>query len=103
MKKNEKKNIFSVYIYISSHVGVHQKLTQHCKSTICAYMLSWFSHVQLFVTPLTVALQALLSMGPSRVEYWSGLPCPPPGDLPDPGMEPEVLMPPALSRCVLYH
>ena len=38
--------------------------------------------------PWTVACQALLSMEFSRQEYWSGLPCPPPGDLPDPGMEP---------------
>ena len=35
----------------------------------------------------TVACQALLSMGFSSQEYWSGLPCPPPGDLPDPGIE----------------
>ena len=40
-------------------------------------MLSEFSHVQLFVTPLTVACQAPLSTGLSRQEYWSGLPCPP--------------------------
>ena len=39
-------------------------------------------------TPWTVAHQAPLSMGFSRQEYWSGWPCPPPGDLPDPGMEP---------------
>ena len=37
------------------------------------------SHVQLFATPWTVALQAPLSVGFSRQEYWSGLPCPPPG------------------------
>ena len=36
----------------------------------------------------TVACQAPLSLGFSRQEYWSGLPCPPPGDLPDPGIEP---------------
>ena len=41
-----------------------------------------------FVTPWTAARQAPLSMGVSRQEYWSGLPCPPPGDLPDPGIEP---------------
>ena len=41
------------------------------------------SHVQLFVSPLTVAHQALLSMELSRQEYWSGLPFPPPGDLCD--------------------
>ena len=42
-----------------------------------------------FVTPWTVAHQAPLSMGFSRQEYWSGLPFPSPGDLPDPGIEPE--------------
>ena len=47
-------------------------------------------------------LQAPLSMGFSRQEYWSGLPCPPPGDLPAPGTEPRSLMPPALAQ-VLYH
>ena len=46
------------------------------------------SHVQLFVTPWTVAYQAPLSMGFSRQEYWSGVPFPSPGGLPDPGMEP---------------
>jgi len=46
------------------------------------------SHVRLFVTPWTVAHQAPLSMGFSRQEYWSGLPFPSPGDLPDPGIEP---------------
>ena len=46
------------------------------------------SSVQLFATPWTVALQAPLSMGFSRQEYWSGLPFPSSGDLPDPGIEP---------------
>jgi len=46
------------------------------------------SRVRLFVTPWTVVYQASLSMGFSRQEYWSGLPFPSPGDLPDPGMEP---------------
>ena len=46
------------------------------------------SHVQLFATPWTVAYQAPPSMGFSRQEYWSGLPLPSPGDLPDPGIEP---------------
>ena len=55
-------------------------------------MLSWFSHVQLFETPWTVARQAPLSMGFSRQEYWSGLPCPPPGDLLNPGTESMSLM-----------
>ena len=47
------------------------------------------SHVQLFVTPWTVAQQAPLSMEFFRQEYRSGLPFPSPGDLPDPGIEPE--------------
>ena len=51
----------------------------------CAYSLS---RVRLFATPWAVACQAPVSMGFSRKEYWSGLPCPPPGDLPNPGVEP---------------
>ena len=46
------------------------------------------SRVGLFVTPWTVAYQVPPSMGFSRQEYWSGLPFPSPGDLPDPGIEP---------------
>ena len=46
------------------------------------------SHVQLFETPQTIAHQAPLSIGSSRPEYWSGLPFPSPGDLPDPGIKP---------------
>ena len=46
------------------------------------------SRAQLFVTPWTVAHQAPPPMGFSRQEYWSGLPFPSPGDLPDPGVEP---------------
>ena len=51
-------------------------------------MLSHFSCVRLFATPGTVARQAPLSMESSRQEYWSGLPFPFPGDLPDSGIEP---------------
>ena len=60
-------------------------------------VLHLFSHVQLCVTPWIVARQALLSMGFSRQECWSGLPYFPPGDLPDPGMEPVSPMSPALT------
>ena len=55
---------------------------------LCVCMLSHFSHVQLFAMPWTVARQTPLSMGFSRQVYWSGLPCPPPGNLPNPGIEP---------------
>ena len=50
-----------------------------------------------FGTPWTVAHQAPLSMGFPRQEYWSGLPCPAPGELPDPGIELSSLMSPALT------
>ena len=60
-------------------------------------VLSGFRRVQLFTTPWTVAHQALLSMGFSRQEYWSGLPCPPPGELPDARLELVSLMSPALA------
>ena len=60
-------------------------------------MLSHFSCVRLFVTPCSAAYQAPLAMGFSRQEYWSGLPCPPPGDLSDPGTELESAASPALQ------
>ena len=58
-------------------------------------MLSHFTYVQLFVILWT--LQASLSMEFSRQEYWSGLPRPPPGDLPSPGIEPMSLVSLALA------
>ena len=55
------------------------------------------SPVRLFETPWTAAYQAPLSMDFSRQEHWSGLPCPPPGDLPKPGIEPTSLTSSALA------
>ena len=60
-------------------------------------MPSHFSSVRFFATPWIVACQAPMPWGFSRQEYWSGLPCPPPEDLPDPGVKPESLMSPALA------
>ena len=62
-----------------------------------ALVLSSFSPTQLFATLWNVAHMAPLSMGFSRQEHWSGLPCPLPGDLPDPGIKPSSLMSPALA------
>ena len=62
-----------------------------------ACMLSRFSRVQLFATLWTVARQAPLSMGFSRPEYWSGLPFPSPGNLPNPEIKPVSLKSPALA------
>ena len=60
-------------------------------------VLSRCSHVQLFLTLWSIAHQAPLAMGFSKQEYWSGLPFPSPGDLPDPGIEALSSVPPALA------
>ena len=63
----------------------------HPRCFFCSMRAAWLSRlsrVRLFETLWTVADQAPLSTGFSRQEYWSGLPCPPPGDVPDPGIEP---------------
>ena len=60
-------------------------------------MLTYFGSVQLFATPWTITYQAPLSIGFSRQEYWSGLPCPPLGDIPNTGIELASLMSPALA------
>ena len=90
--------------------GVAKSQTQlsaraRAQESICLYylstyntsmllLLSCFSRVRLCTTPLTAAHQAPLSIGFSGQEYWSGLPCPPPGDLPNKGTE---MGPPALQ------
>ena len=66
-------------------IAIPFSLIVSCAVLCCAYLLS---HVQLFANPWVVACQTLLSMGFSRQEYWSGLPCPPPGNLPIPGIKP---------------
>ena len=75
-----------VYIYTYTHTQIH--------THVC--MPSHFSHVGLFENPWTIGCQAPLSMKFCWQEYWSGLPCPSPEDLLDPGIEPESLMSPAL-------
>ena len=66
-------------------------------STVPLLLLRHLRRVPLYATPWLVARHAPLSMGFSRQESWSGLPCPPPGDLPDPGIEPLSLMSPTLA------
>ena len=73
--------------------------TKPLTPSVHALLEKWKKHqslsrVQLFTTPLTVAHQAPLSMGFPRQEYWSSLPFPSPGDLPNPEIEP---MSPALA------
>ena len=62
-----------------AHLTISWGPQHHFGACVCVCMLSHFSHVWLFATPWTVALQSPLSMGFSSQEYWSGLPCPSPG------------------------
>ena len=76
------------------HMGVsrdRKKTEWYMIPCMCPCVLSCFSHDWLFVTPRTITYQAPQSMGFSRQEYWGGLPCPPPGHLPYPGIEPPLL------------
>ena len=59
-------------------------------------------HVQLFANPWALAYLALLSMESSRQEYWNGLPCPPPADLPNPEIKPVSLASPALADRLFF-
>ena len=67
-------------------MGTHWVMLSQKRACMCSHS----SCVQLFVTSLTVAHQAPLSVELSWQEYWSGLSCPPPGDLPDPGSKPAI-------------
>ena len=75
------------------------KIAYDVKLFVC--VLSHFSHVRLFATLWTVTRQPHLSMEFSRQEYWSGLPCPPPEDLPHSGTEPTSPVSPALQANAL--
>ena len=78
----KKKTIFDTDLLFLRHMYVHVKLLHH---------------VQLFGTLGTIVCPAPLSKGFPRQEYWSGLPCHPSGDLPNPGIEPASLISPALA------
>ena len=96
---------YHIYIYVCvcictyryTYVVIYEPHSNQKLKTCNVCMLSCFSHVQLFASLWTEAYQAPLSMGLSRKGYWSGLPCPPPGDLPDPGIFPTSLMSLALA------
>ena len=77
-----------IYVCIDKKIHRGQKQRRAMETRKWNSKCYLFSHVQLFVNPWTVACQAPLSMGFSRQEYWSGLLRPPPGNLPDPGIEP---------------
>ena len=76
---------------------MYSKMRADKRVSTHTHIYAVLSCVQLSVAPWTVAHQAPLSMGPSRQEYCSGLPCPPPGDLPNPGIGPAYSVSPALA------
>ena len=87
---NNRDNNKNSSINNNTHTDLHKKLAD--QRHVCVQ-----SCVQLFVTPWTEARQAPLSMEVSRQEYWSGLPFPPPGDIPDPGIKFTSRVSPALA------
>ena len=91
MKKSSKKKPIYRCKYMRGN-NPDQPIHKYMSVCTCACSVT---SVRLFSTPWTVACQAPLSTGFSWQEYWSGLPCPPPENLPDPGIEhksPALLM-----------
>ena len=84
-------------LYFLYNWGDNSYLKELQKMKASNNVLSCLSQAWLFETPWTVACQAPLSKEFSRQEYWGVFPCPPPGDLPPPGIKPESLMSPALA------
>jgi len=73
---------------INSKIDESKSTCYLCLSVCVCVCVYFTQYVWLFVIPWTVAHWAPLSMRFPRQEYWSGLPCPPPGDLPNPGIKP---------------
>ena len=91
-KKTGDTNFSSIFCFKNTILSRNQ-YKNYCAVLKCLSL----SHVRPFVTPWTVAHQAPPSMGLSRQEYWSGLPFPPPEDLPNPGIERTSPASPALA------
>ena len=96
LSKQEPLN--EVYNNLYMYVNTQRHSIHNVPMYVCV-----LSHVQLFAIPCTTSHQAPLSMGFSRQEYQSGLPFPPPGDLPSPRIEPMSLASPALAGLYLQH
>ena len=86
---------YEIYRRCSATMGSFPSLVFCCVTVVCWVMSDFL------VTPWTVAHQAPLSMGLSRQAYWSGLPRPPPGDLPNPGIEPIICIS-CIGRQILW-
>ena len=79
---------FTVFASSVEKLNQLYKYTHTPNWSVCVSEVKSLSSVRLFVIPWTIAYQPPPSMGFSRQEYWTGLPFPSPGDLPDPGIEP---------------
>ena len=93
-KDDNSKNVFAFKLLFSSKIFLLHEILN-------AYMFCCFSCVRLFATLWTVAQQATLSLGLSRQEYWSGLPYPPFGGLPNPGIK--IVSPVSSALQADYH
>ena len=100
--KAEKKHISQLSNLSSRYTFNRIASICSAESSVHVYELSWFSHVQLFVTPWAAARQASLSMEFSRQEFWSALLFPSPGNLPNPGIEPASLPSPELAHVIFF-
>ena len=101
-KKVIKDFLFLFYKILVNGYVIYQSIVYQILSDVKESVAA-LSRVPLLVTLWTVAHWAPLSMGFSRQEYWSELSFPPPGDLPNPEIEPSSLESPALARAILYH
>ena len=88
-----------IYIYVKEYTCIFKKINAGLKKVMMLLLVpaQLLNCVRLFVILWTIARQASLSMGYPKQEYWSGLPFPPPGELPNPGFEPTSLVSPALA------
>ena len=87
---HEQKKLILTWIVISMEVEANSKqVNQYIYKILLKVKVKSLSRVWLFATLWTVAYQVPLLMGFSSQEYWSGLPFPSPGDLPNPGIEPK--------------
>ena len=113
LKKKKKKNREWSYVRLNLNRNSGSEAEMHKQSRgtrvttvplyMCVFLPNPFSCVWLFATLWTIAHQASLSMGFSSHVYWSGLSCPPPGNLPDPDIKCLPLASACIGRWVLYH
>ena len=103
-RESQNQKIFFPYFLWHSHTirwpicCLDHRTWELCSlNQVCMCVCSVASGMSDFLTPWIVAYQTPLSMGFPRQEYWSGLPCPPPGDLDNQGIEPTSLAAPALQ------